>query len=213
MDADTSRKHRPLLVQIALPSTIERVDEDAAVLRALRQVVDGLRQGYAALQGLDARRTPTDQTQNPAPIGELPLKIPLNSLPLKVRAHGRAPLQHEGVGSPILTTLGRLDDDRLQTFQLDWTEDGPHFVVAGAPGTGKTNLLQAAVLSAAGIQSPQALRVLLVDFSGRSLRALESLKHVVARVTDVTTLDAQLTLLEAAVADAQTATCAYRHRD
>ncbi len=193
----------PLLVQIALPSTIERVDEDANVLRALRQVVDGLRQGYAALQGLDARRTPTDQTQNPAPIGELPLKIPLNSLPLTVGAHSRAPLH--GLGS-IITTLGRLDDDRLQTFQLDWTEDGPHFVVAGAPGTGKTNLLQAAVLSATGILSPQDLRFLLVDFSGRSLRSLESLKHVVARVTDVTALDVQLTLLEATLVESQTVT-------
>jgi hypothetical protein len=97
----------------------------------------------------------------------------------------------------IVTTLGRLDDDRLQTFQLDWTEDGPHFVVAGAPGTGKTNLLQAAVLSAAGAYSPQGLRFLLVDFSGRSLRALDGLKHVIARVMDANALEAQLSLLEA----------------
>ncbi len=76
-------------------------------------------------------------------------------------------------------------------------------MVAGAPGTGKTNLLQAAVLSAAGVQSPQALRVLLVDFSGRSLRALESLKHVVARVTDISALDAQLSLLEVVLTQAQ----------
>lgn len=210
----------PLLVQVALPSTIERIDEDSDVLRALRQVVDSLRQGYAALQGLDARRTPTDQTQNPAPIGELPIRIPLNSLPLAQKSssvgEGLRPSRLEkassslphrngegpGMGS-ILTTLGRLDDDRLQTFQLDWTEDGPHFVVAGAPGTGKTNLLHAAILSAAGVQSPQALRFLLVDFSGRSLRALENLKHVIARVTDVTTLDEQLSLLETALSDAQ----------
>ncbi|MEP6986657.1 MAG: FtsK/SpoIIIE domain-containing protein, partial [Chloroflexota bacterium] len=199
----------PLLVQIALPSTIERIDEDGDVLRALRQVVDGLRQGYATLQGLDARRTPTDQTQNPAPIGELPLKIPLNSLPLakntQSNPHPSPPPQAmEGViqdsdyghERQIMTTLGRMDDDRLQTFQLDWTEDGPHFVIAGAPGTGKTNLLQAAVLSAAGVYSPQDLRVLLVDFSGRSLRALDGLKHVIDRVTDSAALDAQLTLLE-----------------
>jgi S-DNA-T family DNA segregation ATPase FtsK/SpoIIIE len=207
----------PLLVQIALPSTVDRIDEDADVLRALRQVVDGLRQGYAALQGLDARRTPTEQTQNPAPIGELPLKIPLNSLPLAISTPNPSPspvVTGEGsknpppyyygeglgvgsIGSHILTTLGRLDDDRLQTFQLDWTEDGPHFLVAGAPGTGKTNLLQAAVLSAAGVYSPNDLRFLLVDFSGRSLRALDSLKHIIERVTDATALEVQLSLLEA----------------
>jgi S-DNA-T family DNA segregation ATPase FtsK/SpoIIIE len=198
----------PLLVQIALPSTIDRIDEDADVLRALRQVVDGLRQGYAALQGLDARRTPTEQTQNPAPIGELPLKIPLNSLPLAIPSPSLQatsppnPLSASREGEErghILTTLGKLDDDRLQTFRLDWTEDGPHFVVAGAPGTGKTNLLQAAVLSAAGAYSPQDLRFLLVDFSGRSLRALDGLKHVMARVMDATALEAQLSPLEAAL--------------
>jgi len=217
----------PLMVQIALPSTIERVDEDADVVRALRQVTDTLRQGYAALRGLDARRAPTDQTQNPAPIGELPTRIPLNSLPLAkphpqplpvVTGRGEeditpspspsgrgeqdippspSPLQwggESGEGS-LLTTLGRLDDDRLQTFQLDWVADGPHFVVAGAPGTGKTNLLHAAVLGAAGVQSPDALRVLLVDFSGRSLRTLEPLKHVITRATDVTGLDTALDAL------------------
>lgn len=65
----------------------------------------------------------------------------------------------------------------------------------------KANSLQAAVLSAAEIQSPQALRVLLIDFSGRSLRALESLKHVLARVTDATALDTQLSLLEVTLVD------------
>jgi len=198
----------PLLAQIALPSTIERIDEDSDVLRALRQVVDGLRQGYAALQGLDARRTPVEQSQHPAPIGELPTRIPLNSLPLPQNVvsnvgEGLRPSPTGDRQQQIVTTLGRLDDDRLQTFQLDWTEDGPHFVVAGAPGTGKTNLLHAAVLSAAGVYSPQSLRFLLVDFSGRSLRALETLKHVVARVSDVMALDAELTLLEAVLTQAQ----------
>jgi len=48
VDVATFNKRHPYLVQIALPSTIERIDEDADVLRALRQVVDGLRQGYGA---------------------------------------------------------------------------------------------------------------------------------------------------------------------
>ncbi len=194
----------PLLVQIALPSTIQRVDEDAAVLRALRQVIDGLRQGYAALQGFDSRHAPLEQTQHPAPIGELPLKIPLNSLPLATSSPSL--LAERGLGGEVITTLGRLDDDRLQTFQLDWTEDGPHFVVAGAPGTGKTNLLHAAVLSAAGVYPPDKLRVLLVDFGGRSLQSLETLKHVAVRITDVTALDTVLTRLETALAETQQVT-------
>ncbi len=76
---------------------------------------------------------------------------------------------------------------------LNWAKDGPHVVIAGGARTGKTNLLHAAALSAALSQPPDALRMLLVDFSGRSLRALAGLPHALH------TADVQL--LELALAD------------
>ncbi len=116
---------------------------------------------------------------------QLPAQIPLNTLPIPQYVDE----------ARIITTLGRYDDDSLSLFTLDWEESGPHFIVTGPPGSGKTNMLRAAVLSAAQHYPPEALRFLLVDFNGRSLRPLDGLKHVIKRVTDVIDLQAQLTNL------------------
>src|SRR5690606_20303154 len=76
-------------------------------------------------------------------------------------------------------------------FVLDWNAGGPHVVIAGAARSGKTNLLHAAALSAAFALSPDALRLLLVDFTGRSLRALAGLPHAL-HITDPQMLESAL---------------------
>ncbi len=123
--------------------------------------------------------------QGPAPIEPLPTHISLESLPEPV-----------AVGEGIETVLGRYDDDPLTPFQLNWWDDGPYFIVTGPPGSGKTNMLHAAVLAAAQQYSPQDLRFVLVDFNGRSLRPLSNLKHVIARITADTELKGQMTHLQ-----------------
>lgn len=162
----------PLMCQICLP-TFGNAFNTENITQQLRKLVNEMRQ-RAALGG---------QMQAPAPITELAAVIPLESLP------PAPPFQEMRV------LLGQLDDDALSPFMLDWDEQGPHFIVTGSPASGKTNLLMAAALIAAQHLSPQHLRFLLLDLGGRSLRQLEPLKHVLARVTNSLELETQLKAL------------------
>ncbi|MBZ0289273.1 MAG: AAA family ATPase, partial [Anaerolineae bacterium] len=150
-----------------------------------------------------ARAPESDPDQNPLPVDELAAKIPLDSLPFTTarvndfEEFESGTTHRSSSTNPLITALGRADDDTLCLFTLNWAESGPHFVVSGPPGSGKTNLLHAAVLAAAQTRSPEQVRFLLVDFSGRSLTALGKLKHTLARVTDPRELDEQLAYLKA----------------
>ena len=111
----------PLICQISLPVRQPVVDNQD-LSRMTNDMIQELRR---ASRG------------GPAPLRELPPKIPLDSLPLA------------DPSARLLTIVGRTDDDNLTPFALDWMEQGPHFLVTGPPGTGKTNLLYSVVLSAA----------------------------------------------------------------
>ncbi|PJJ72703.1 S-DNA-T family DNA segregation ATPase FtsK/SpoIIIE [Diaminobutyricimonas aerilata] len=71
-------------------------------------------------------------------------------------------------------------------FALDLAVDGPHAVVAGTTGSGKSELLIAWVLAMAARHAPDRVTFLLVDFKGGAAFApLESLPHVVGVLTDL----------------------------
>ncbi len=79
--------------------------------------------------------------------------------------------------------LGR---DERGVWWLDLVRDGPHVLVAGTTGAGKSELLTALVAGLAGTASPQRLGVLLVDYKGgTAFAALAGLPHVTAVVTDL----------------------------
>jgi S-DNA-T family DNA segregation ATPase FtsK/SpoIIIE len=64
--------------------------------------------------------------------------------------------------------------------------DGPHLLVAGTTGSGKSELLQALVLGLAARRSPRDLALALVDFKGgASFGPCSALPHVVGQVTDL----------------------------
>ncbi|MCC3294819.1 FHA domain-containing protein [Arthrobacter sp. zg-Y411] len=68
---------------------------------------------------------------------------------------------------------------------LDLDRDGPHFLVAGTTGAGKSEFLRAFITGLASIHPPTAFTVLLIDFKGGSgLGPLAALPHSVGILTD-----------------------------
>ena len=75
-------------------------------------------------------------------------------------------------------------------FAVDLRRDGPHGLVAGTTGSGKSELLQTVVASLAVANAPDAMTFVLVDYKGgAAFRDCARLPHTVGLVTD---LDAHL---------------------
>lgn len=76
-------------------------------------------------------------------------------------------------------------------FRLDIRRDGPHALVAGTTGAGKSELLQTIITSLAVVNRPDALNFVLIDYKGGSaFLDCSRLPHTVGMVSD---LDAHLT--------------------
>ncbi|MGY1703947.1 FtsK/SpoIIIE domain-containing protein [Geodermatophilus sp. SYSU D00697] len=97
-------------------------------------------------------------------------------------------------------------------FTLDLRTDGPHGLVAGTTGAGKSELLQTMIASLAVANRPDALTFVLVDYKGGSaFKDCVHLPHTVGMVTDLdahlveralTSLGAELRFREHWLADA-----------
>ncbi|WP_406004011.1 FtsK/SpoIIIE domain-containing protein [Streptomyces sp. NBC_00987] len=73
-------------------------------------------------------------------------------------------------------------------FAVDLAADGPHGLIAGTTGSGKSELLQSLVASLAVANRPDELNFVLVDYKGGSAFAeCEELPHTVGMVTDLDT--------------------------
>lgn len=109
----------------------------------------------------------------------------------------------------LLAAFGRGERGDLN---VDLVEDGPHAIVTGMTGTGKSELLTSWVAALAAVHAPEDVAFVLVDFKGgTAFDPLRGLPHVVAVVTDldaegarrgVGSLTAELRRREAALAAA-----------
>ena len=76
--------------------------------------------------------------------------------------------------------------DSAGAVALDLVAQGPHAVIGGTTGSGKSELLVSWVLAMAEAIPPERLTVLLVDFKGGSaFAALERIPHTVGVLTDL----------------------------
>ncbi|MEV5411200.1 FtsK/SpoIIIE domain-containing protein [Thermopolyspora sp. NPDC052614] len=72
------------------------------------------------------------------------------------------------------------------TLVLDLVRDGPHGLVAGTTGSGKSELLQTFVASLAAANRPDEMTFVLVDYKGGSaFRECAELPHTLGMVTDL----------------------------
>ena len=73
-----------------------------------------------------------------------------------------------------------------EPLTLDLNRQGPHALVAGTTGSGKSVLLQSWCLALASMNGPEHLNFVILDFKGGSaFRKLERLPHTVGSVCDL----------------------------
>ncbi len=147
-----------------------------------------------------------DDPEVAVPGASLPSAVHLSSL-LEVD-----PLDADGVASrwrrnrsrSTLAAAVGVDDDGVLVLDLDAL--GPHGLVAGTTGSGKSELLRTLVSSLAVELSPDDVTFLLVDYKGgTAFDACAALPHVVGLVTD---LDERLATLALGAVEGE-----VRHRE
>jgi S-DNA-T family DNA segregation ATPase FtsK/SpoIIIE len=91
--------------------------------------------------------------------------------------------KRDGVDPAPVARLGVSADG---VVDIDLVRDGPHGLVAGTTGSGKSELLRTLVVSLAAQSSPDHLTLILVDYKGgATFDACARLPHTVGVVTDL----------------------------
>lgn len=82
------------------------------------------------------------------------------------------------------------------TLQIDLKADGPHFLVAGTTGSGKSEFLRTLAAGLAAGHPPDRVNLLFIDFKGGSgLGPLTGLPHCVGMLTDLGAAQVERTLV------------------
>lgn len=106
-----------------------------------------------------------------------------------------AALHAAGAGRPAGGGI-LVGHDGAGVVELDLQADGPHALIGGTTGSGKSEFLRTLALSWASTRSPHELQLLFVDFKGGATFAgLMGLPHAVGLITDLDPLIAERTLL------------------
>ncbi len=151
----------------------------AELFRHPTEAGEPLRPGFASTRQAtvfaetlaSAAGSATDRTDDDTAV--LPPRVDFSSLPQDASSGAASLAACLGVGPGGPETL-------------DLVADGPHAVVGGTTGSGKSELLVTWVLAIAATHGPDAVTFLLVDFKGGAAFApLRGLPHVVGTVTDL----------------------------
>ncbi len=134
-----------------------------------------------------ARRTARfDDPERLDPLGSLPAEVDLDELlgeriatPSAIAAGWRA----AGADPPPRALIGVAGDGAVE---IDLCRDGPHALIGGTTGAGKSELLRTLVAAMAVDSPPELLSFVLIDYKGgAAFDACARLPHVVGIVTDL----------------------------
>lgn len=104
-------------------------------------------------------------------------KVWEESLPKRIALCDVCDLEKKSLLSAV---IGIVDDPRHQKqypCEIDFAADG-HIIIYGAPGTGKTILLQTIAMSLATRYTPDEVNIYVMDFGSWSMKNLQSLPHM-----------------------------------
>jgi len=185
---------------VALPvecgATVEVVGETDTGLRVtVREraaldgvVMDAVSRSWA--QRFARALAPLEDATPDDAMAELPSEVALLDL-LPFDATGAGALETAWLVSPRSTCVPLGVGVEGQPFTVDLRLDGPHALVAGTTGAGKSELLQALVAGLAVGNRPDELAFVLIDYKGgAAFKDCARLPHTVGTVTD---LDGHLT--------------------
>ncbi|MFC8129017.1 FtsK/SpoIIIE domain-containing protein [Streptomyces sp. NPDC057302] len=111
----------------------------------------------------------------------------LDVLQLEPPTSGAITARWQAGGQSTMAVIGESYDG---PFGIDMRKDGPHGLIAGTTGSGKSELLQTIVAALAVANTPENMTFVLIDYKGGSaFKDCVKLPHTVGMVTD---LDAHL---------------------
>ncbi|UWF78288.1 FtsK/SpoIIIE domain-containing protein [Microbacterium neungamense] len=191
------------------PDGITTVLDATELLRAWLRTPDGVRE--VAVEGVSREQALLAIAECAAPRfaarGEEEQGLPARVGFAELGAHAAA--RGKGAAASLAVAIGRGVRDEAV---VDLVEDGPHAVVTGMTGTGKSELLTTWVAALAAAHGPDEIAFVLIDFKGgTAFEPLRALPHVTAVVTDldaggaqrgVRSLTAELRRREAVLAQA-----------
>ncbi|HAS10387.1 MAG TPA: hypothetical protein DCS55_07705 [Acidimicrobiaceae bacterium] len=145
--------------------------------------------GTAAADALARDLAPLRDVTSVAQVGALPRMVGLTDVLEVVTAEQVADGWYRSTSRSLAAPVGV---GAGGTFSLDLVEQGPHMLIAGTSGAGKSELLQSMVAAMAAQHPPERLTFLFIDYKGGAAAApFAELPHNVGVVTN---LDARLSL-------------------